>query len=371
MKRVIYVLPYLHQFRSDLFIGLEKLLKRVGVSLVVMHGEVKSKKVIVVEDGNSYPRHVYPSSVFLKLTRMIGLFRDFKKMAPAGVVLLYSPSNLTMLHIVLYCWLKHIPYATWRCGYDRDGYSFVSKIVRTIVIDRIVKQATCNITYGTWYKNVLVKKGISSDKVVVAQNTINVESIIEKNKAFKRTYQNAETRILFVGALIKRKYLPSSIDAIGQLLEMGYDVVFNIVGGGTIIDELRSYVNEQNLANVVHVHGPKYGEELREFFCNNDVFLAAGLGGLALNEAMAYGLPIITTPVDGTGYDLVDGNGYLMEDYGNTELQVKCLKNFISLSSDEKIKMSERSKELVSSIASLNNLIDKHASVCRMLTLEK
>ena len=370
MKKIVYVLSYLQQFRSELLSGLSQRLAEKGISLIVMYGEVKTKKVIIEENGGEYIKYKYRSNIFFKLTRMIGLFNDLKKISPDAVVFLYSPSNLTMLRIVLYCRMNHIPYATWRCGYDRSDYSKISKAIRSSLIYSVIRHASCNITYGTWYKSILVKNGISPDKIVVAQNTINVESILDLNKNFKRNYLNTLTKVLFVGALIKRKYLPSSIDAIDYLIKEGYKVEFNIVGGGTIMEELKSLVRTKRLEEHIHILGPKYGSELSNIFQENDLFLAAGLGGLALNEAMAYGLPIISTPVDGTGYDLVDGNGYLMDKYGDTELQIKFLKKFISLSPDEKINMSERSKQIVSSIASLNNLIDKHSYACRMLVHE-
>ena len=95
-----------------------------------------------------------------------------------------------------------------------------------------------------------------------------------------------------------------------------------------------------------------------------DIFLAAGLGGLAINEAMAYGLPIISTNADGTICDLIDGNGYLMDRFNDAELQAKYLEEFIQKSPEEKIHMSKRSEEIISTKASLANMVEKHRQVC-------
>ena len=94
------------------------------------------------------------------------------------------------------------------------------------------------------------------------------------------------------------------------------------------------------------------------------MFLVAGIGGLAVNEAMAYGLPIISTNADWTICDLIDGNGYYMDKYGDVKMQVDCLKAFMSLSAEEKVKMSNRSKEIISQKASLDNMTNKHREAC-------
>jgi glycosyltransferase involved in cell wall biosynthesis len=51
--------------------------------------------------------------------------------------------------------------------------------------------------------------------------------------------------------------------------------------------------------------GPKYKEELAPYFTAADLFVLPGTGGLAVQEAMSYGLPIIMGQGDGTNDDLV------------------------------------------------------------------
>ena len=51
--------------------------------------------------------------------------------------------------------------------------------------------------------------------------------------------------------------------------------------------------------------GAKHGEELKPYFEEADLFVLPGTGGLAVQEAMSYGLPIIVAQGDGTQDDLV------------------------------------------------------------------
>ena len=76
--------------------------------------------------------------------------------------------------------------------------------------------------------------------------------------------------------------------------------------------------------------GAKHGAELKPYFEQADLFVLPGTGGLAVQEAMSYGLPVIVAKGDGTQDDLVrEGNGWQIqpEDYG---VLVSAMKNALS-----------------------------------------
>jgi glycosyltransferase involved in cell wall biosynthesis len=59
--------------------------------------------------------------------------------------------------------------------------------------------------------------------------------------------------------------------------------------------------------------GALHGPDLREFFTGADLFVLPGTGGLAVQQAMAHGLPVIVAQGDGTQEDLVRSkNGWLV-----------------------------------------------------------
>jgi glycosyltransferase involved in cell wall biosynthesis len=51
--------------------------------------------------------------------------------------------------------------------------------------------------------------------------------------------------------------------------------------------------------------GARHGAELKHYFTEADLFVLPGTGGLAVQEAMSYGLPVIVAQGDGTQDDLV------------------------------------------------------------------
>lgn len=368
--KIAYIYSNLPSYRRDFFTRLNSRLSDENVTLMVMHGTLTDKKIVKQDSGSEY--QTYPFQSFkhkmgiITLVTIDGLFGKFKEIKPDAVVISYMSTNVTMLKIARYCMIHHIPYATWRCGYNRDYNSLAARI-RGALINYVEKHANYNITYGTWYRNELLKKGIPEDHIVIAQNTINTDDILKDNADLIRDYKHSVTKVLYVGSLIPAKHLPSSIYAIKKLVNKGINVTLDIVGGGEVIDELKTQVKTLKLEEIVRIHGPKYGEDVKKFFRESDLFLAAGTGGLAINEAMAYGLPLVTTNADGTICDLIDGNGFFMDRFGDADLQAEFIEKFALLSPEEKVKMAARSREIIGTKATLTNMVAKHQFVCEKL----
>lgn len=171
-------------------------------------------------------------------------------------------------------------------------------------------------------------------------------------------------KVLYVGALIKNKKLEAAMLAVRNLRQKGYAIEFIIVGGGKILNELQNFVVENKMESYIEIVGPKYGEELVTYFLNADVFLLAGSGGLAINEAMAYGLPVISTVGDGTVADLIDQNGFLLKQFGDIEEISGKLEKFILLKPEVRLGMSFQSKNKIKEKASLQNMVDNYTQAC-------
>lgn len=93
------------------------------------------------------------------------------------------------------------------------------------------------------------------------------------------------------------------IDVTNRLRELGYHIQTYLIGDGTKRREYEEYVCSIGLNEVIHFVGLlSSAEEVRKWLLNADLFLfpskAEGLPR-SLIEAMAVGLPCISTPVDG------------------------------------------------------------------------
>lgn len=373
MKKVIYIYGNLPAYRKDLFTSLDRKLAEDNIELKVFYGEHTIKATKQAE-SLSFKTQKFPTKHYdLKLTKpytMKGLLEQLKKEKPDGIVMQFNQSNLTEWRVLKWCKKEGIPYAIWGCNYTRPDMKKALKYIRDSIYPHIYRNASVLMPYGTLYRDYFLKIGIPREDIVVVQNSIDVESIVAKEKGrIHRDFEHATTRILYVGALHPPKRLDAGIQAVAQLIDAGYDVKFDIVGSGTAFDGIKNIwdtLSKEAKERIVF-HGAKYGEELVPFFENADVFFMPGTGGLGVNEAMAYQLPIISTHGDETVFDLIDGNGFLLHYFGNVQEEIKVLKKFIELKPEEKAQMAKKSGELILERASFKNLVNKHAEACKLL----
>jgi len=149
--------------------------------------------------------------------------------------------------------------------------------------------------------------GIPAARVFVAHNA----AVPRPTRKPKRSRSRKDRPVvLFVGRLQERKRLEMLFSACAQLpSETQPDLV--IVGDGPA----RQYFEAQAEAiyPAARFVGAMHGAELDPYFAGADLFVLPGTGGLAVQQAMAHGLPVIVAQGDGTQEDLVrPGNGWLI-----------------------------------------------------------
>lgn len=123
----------------------------------------------------------------------------------------------------------------------------------------------------------------------------------------------AENKIIIsVGQFIYRKGFDVLIEACKKIDK---DIGIYIIGG----EPSNQYIALKNRLNLYNVHfiGFKSKKELSEYYKAADLFVLPtreDIWGLVINEAMSYGLPIITTDKCIAGLELIeDGiNGYIV-----------------------------------------------------------
>lgn len=164
--------------------------------------------------------------------------------------------------------------------------------------------------------------------------------------------------------------------AVGQFIHRkGFDVLLKawaecdkdyelyIIGAQPTTEyiELKQALNLEN----VHFEGFKTKAELQQYYQAADLFILPtreDIWGLVINEAMANGLPIITTDKCVAGLELIkDGeNGYIIPAENQTEL-TKRIKEILS---DETLreKMAKNSLERIKNYT-VENMAIEHAKV--------
>jgi len=119
----------------------------------------------------------------------------------------------------------------------------------------------------------------------------------------KRPLQlDAPPHVLFVGRMQARKRLEILFEACAEL-PSSLQPQITLVGNGPAREGFESLA--QTVYPQAKFVGAKHGPELDAFFAAADLFVLPGTGGLAVQQAMSHGLPVIVAQGDGTQDDLV------------------------------------------------------------------
>lgn len=158
-------------------------------------------------------------------------------------------------------------------------------------------------------KQVAVNLGVPADKVEVVGNGVDAHKFHPLDRADCRRALGlpADAPVLIsVGGLVERKGFHRVIEALPELIRHYPGLVYLIVGGpsaeGNNRAELEAQVARLGLIDHVRFLGTRRPEELSTVLSAADVFvLATRMEGWAnvFLEAMACGLPVVTTDVGG------------------------------------------------------------------------
>jgi glycosyltransferase involved in cell wall biosynthesis len=122
-------------------------------------------------------------------------------------------------------------------------------------------------------------------------------------------------KLLTVSRLIKRKRINLLIETLRELCELNVEAELNIAGEGALMQNLKSLASRLGVAEHVNFMGRIESEKMPQVYRVNDIFvMSSEHEGMcnAMLEAMASGLPIITTPCEGVE-ELITDNGIVVE----------------------------------------------------------
>lgn len=150
--------------------------------------------------------------------------------------------------------------------------------------------------------------GVPAGRVFVAHNAAVSRPTSPPER---RPRGHAKPVVLFVGRLQARKRLDMLFSACAALpAEQQPDLI--IVGDGPAREAFETQA--QAIYPAAQFVGAKHDADLAPYFAMADLFVLPGTGGLAVQQAMANGLPVIVAQGDGTQEDLVrPENGWLIE----------------------------------------------------------
>ncbi|WP_434555444.1 glycosyltransferase family 4 protein [Prochlorothrix hollandica] len=140
---------------------------------------------------------------------------------------------------------------------------------------------------------------------------------IVPEKFAPKTHTGTGHHLLYTGRLANAKGLPILIQSLPLLLAQDPQVHLTIIGDGSDRSALEAQVNALNLGSNVAFVGYKSQDEVRDYLQQADIFVLPSFAEgvpVSLMEAMAAGLPVVTTAIAGIGELVEDGHsGYLVK----------------------------------------------------------
>jgi glycosyltransferase involved in cell wall biosynthesis len=181
-----------------------------------------------------------------------------------------------------------------------------------------VRRFDALVTYSRRGADEYAALGFPAERIFVALNAA-VPRPIAPPPARPAVFEGRPT-VLFVGRLQARKRLDDLLRACALLPDELQPRLLVVGDGpeGEALKELAAQVYPR-----AEFPGARHGHELAPFFAAADLFILPGTGGLAVQEAMSHGLPVIVGQGDGTNDDLVraatrtsPGNGWQLAEEG-------------------------------------------------------
>lgn len=280
------------------------------------------------------------------------LIETLKQVKPDVFVTEASPRLIDNNRAINFLHGQGKPAIGWGLG-TTDFWDRPFKRMRKWFRKRAIGRFDGMLCYSTLAAEQYQKIGYQSDQTVVLFNA-SVARPADANPP-KRDPCVAPFQILFVGGLIPTKSIDRLIDAARILKDRNHNILLTIVGDGPSSESLKTFAKQ--IEAPVKFAGRMTGSRLAEVGQKADLFVLPGLGGLAIQEAMTWGLPVIVSQADGTELDLVRDNGWIIEK-GNTDALAMCIESAI-LNPSELRRKGDESYRIVRDEINLDLMADR------------
>jgi glycosyltransferase involved in cell wall biosynthesis len=226
-------------------------------------------------------------------------------------------------------WKKHIYFLIVHDLVQKERPTFFRKKLENYFIlhaDRVV-------TNSKMTKDDLISLGLVSEDTSIIHPGLDVDF----SNAFLKRRFSPDFKLLFVGSIEKRKGIVYLLEALARL--NNYEFELNLVG---LIKEPKYYgliekiITEFSLQRKIHFQGRVSDEKLVDYYLNSSLFVFPTLYegyGMAVAEAMAYGLTIVSTKIPAIEEFVNDRIEGFLVNPGNVDELTESLKKLFENSS--------------------------------------
>jgi len=323
MKSVLIIEAQMKQYRAPFYARLNEALRADGIRLTVAYSDPPSFEAQKKDNCELPPEYgLKVNGSWLWPKRL--LRQPLLKTALTSDLVIVEQANRFILnHLLLpLARLRLRRVAFWGLGENRQaGAIRVSEWYRRKTLDWV----TWWFAYTKDTSRYLEAHGVPASKITAVQNAVDTREIREcvrglttqDRAALRGRLGIPETASvgIFCGMLDKVKGLPFLVESSRIIKSRIPDFHLILVGGGPEQAAVQRLIDDLPW---VHWVGPRFGKEKAEFLAISDAFLLPGRVGLAVLDAFAAGLPMLTTRLKIHGPEieyLEEGVNGLMSDH--------------------------------------------------------
>lgn len=303
--RLCYVLQMYQEASTDcsphLYRFLEELSRAVDLFVVVerCHGRLQLRGI-----NRAYCQRW--QNRFLRLLEIVGVLLWARSLGYRRIFVRYSQSAMIIAPLLR---LLGTQVFYWNCGMMKEFFrpwnlcwrDWVFKLTVELPLWFSLKAASYVVTGTEGMARYYVDQfGLDPARVLVVPNDVDVEGFMHGAREGVRPAQGLT--VLYVGRLDH----PNGADRLPAIAESVCrrvpDVRFVIVGGGPLLEHIRSDLVPRRIDSKVTLVGPVPNVEVARYYSQADLFvlpaIAEGMPRVLL-ESMAAGVPFVATAVGG------------------------------------------------------------------------
>ena len=294
-----------YHYRVAIYNHLQRRLREQGLDLQVLTNDVQTDS----PHGAKFDLTVAPFS-----------FADYKakirKAKPAVVILFMHIRDVVVWPLLWWLRRQQIPVIYWNHGVNLQT---PDNKLKNAIFGLFHRFSDAILLYSKNEKKYIANR--HHKKVFIANNTLDFSTmpVIDDDKSVLKARWEIEFDqvVLFVGRITPEKRLPDLL-AIADRLPKGTGVV--VVGGGAdtaLLQQMAESARVRYMGEIYEVL------DINRLFKLSDVFCIPGKNGLGINQAMYWGLPVVTQDVRHSPeiiYLRNGVNGFIVDDDGGVSL---------------------------------------------------
>jgi len=173
---------------------------------------------------------------------------------------------------------------------------------------KILNIPHAHISYTERAYDLYESYGVSKEKIFIKYNSPDTDILFAIREQIEREVPILPPnphRLIHLGRLAPYKRTELLIEALGIVKKEYKNAELLIVGQGPEESRLRDLAEKIGVSDSVHFSGWVDQRAMGRYLLASSIYILGGNGGLSINDAMAFGKPVICSVADGTEKHLV------------------------------------------------------------------